>query len=71
MPGQQPDGTTDALLGLVNSSLARNPSSSMADGRVNAYNPERWSEVTDTTDIARGVGNTPVRLIVFHAGAVG
>jgi len=43
----------------------------MADGRVNAYNPERWSEVTDTTHIARGVGNTPVRLIVFYAGAVG
>ena len=44
----------------------------LKDGRVKHLQPgEALSEVTDTMHIGRAVSMTPVRIVVFYAGATG
>ena len=44
----------------------------LKDGRVKRMQPgEALSEVTDTMHIGRAVSKTPVRIVVFYAGAIG
>jgi quercetin dioxygenase-like cupin family protein len=45
---------------------------SLMDGRVKRMEPgEALSEVTDTMHIGRAVSKTPVKIVVFYAGAIG
>jgi quercetin dioxygenase-like cupin family protein len=44
----------------------------LEDGRVKRMQPgEALSEVTDAMHIGRAVSKTPVRIVVFYAGAIG
>jgi len=44
----------------------------LTDGRVKRMQPgEALSEVTGTMHIGRALGKTPVKIVVFYAGAVG
>ena len=44
----------------------------LTDGRVKRMQPgEALSEVTDTVHIGRALSTTPVKIVVFYAGAVG
>jgi quercetin dioxygenase-like cupin family protein len=44
----------------------------LMDGRVKRMQPgEALSEVTDTMHLGRAVSKTPVKIVVFYAGAVG
>jgi quercetin dioxygenase-like cupin family protein len=44
----------------------------LTDGRVKRMEPgEALSEVTDTVHIGRALSKTPVKIVVFYAGAVG
>jgi quercetin dioxygenase-like cupin family protein len=44
----------------------------LKDGRVKRMQPgEALSEVTDAMHIGRAVSKTPVRIVVFYAGAIG
>ena len=44
----------------------------LMDGRVKRMEPgEALSEVTDTMHIGRAVSKTPVKIVVFYAGAIG
>jgi quercetin dioxygenase-like cupin family protein len=44
----------------------------LKDGRVKRMQPgEALSEVTDTMHSGRAVSKTPVRIVVFYAGAIG
>ena len=44
----------------------------LTDGRVKRMQPgEALSEVTDTVHIGRALSKTPVKIVVFYAGAVG
>jgi quercetin dioxygenase-like cupin family protein len=44
----------------------------LMDGRIKRMQPgEALSEVTDTLHIGRAVSKTPVKIVVFYAGAVG
>src|SRR5918999_2781361 len=44
----------------------------LRDGRVKRMQPgEALSEVTETMHIGRAVSKTPVRIVVFYAGAIG
>ena len=44
----------------------------LKDGRLKRMQPgEALSEVTDTVHIGRAVSKTPVKIVVFYAGAVG
>lgn len=44
----------------------------LKDGRVKRMQPgEALSEVTDTMHIGRALSKTPVKIVVFYAGAIG
>ena len=44
----------------------------LMDGRMKRMEPgEALSEVTDTMHIGRAVSKTPVKIVVFYAGAIG